>query len=755
MPRFSIVVPVYRVQGYLRECLDSVVAQEYGDFEVIAVDDRSPDDCGAILDTYASADPRVRPVHLERNVGLGRARNAGLEHAVGDYVLFLDGDDTLTPGALAAMAARLDATADPDLLVFDYTRTYWDDSRRPNSVAHLLAEQGPDVFRLTDRPGLLDLLQVVWNKAYRRAFLTQHGFTFTTGYYEDVPWTYAALITAERIAVADRVCVEYRQRRQGGNILATTSRKHFDVFAQYDHLFTHLDTHPELDPWRNRLFEKMVDHYLTIYTKPDRLPERDKAEFFHEAARHYRTRRPNGYRRPGGGRGHRYALLERDLHPAMRALHEAVRGTRAARRRASNAARVAKRAAMSAHYQAELRRPLDHNLAVFSSYWSRGVTGNPAAIAERLAQLAPHIRHIWLTRPDCAHRIPSGTEHVMVGSHAYWSAMARAKYFVNDVNFADSVVKRAGQIHLQTHHGTPLKTMGLDQRRYPASTHMDFETLLKRCDRWDYGISSNTHSTAVWERAYPSAHTTLETGYPRNDALARAGATEVDRARSELGLTEGVTALLYMPTHREYEGTFVPRLDLTHLAETLGPDTVLLVRGHYFYDSAPQSGQLWSEGRIKDVSAHPQVETLYLAADALITDYSSAMFDYAVLDRPIVIYADDWETYRAVRGTYFDLLHEPPGPVARTQDDLEHLLTEGIWNSPESTSLRAQFRHRFCQFDDGHAAERVVRRVFLDDTTPVPVTPLNQRPVAPAPTRRQCGKTKPDEVPGLEAEGQR
>ena len=113
MPRFSIIVPVFKVQGYLRECLDSVLGQSYPDFEVIAVDDCSPDGCGAILDEYAARDERVQVMHLPENVGLGRARNAGLEEARGDYVLFLDSDDFYTPGLLAAVAARLDERRGP------------------------------------------------------------------------------------------------------------------------------------------------------------------------------------------------------------------------------------------------------------------------------------------------------------------------------------------------------------------------------------------------------------------------------------------------------------------------------------------------------------------------------------------------------------------------------------------------------------------------------------------------------------------
>ncbi|MGC5401451.1 bifunctional glycosyltransferase/CDP-glycerol:glycerophosphate glycerophosphotransferase [Streptomyces sp. DT20] len=743
MPRLTLIVPAYNVQGYIGECLDSVLQQDFTDFEVIGVDDCSPDGSGAILDTYAERDARVRVLHLTENVGLGHARNAGMDEATGDYLLFLDSDDTLAPGSLTAIAARLDATDDPDVLVFDYTRTYWDGRLLRNKRAELLDESGPAVFALADRPQLLDLLQIVWNKAYRRAFVTGHGFRFPPGYYEDAPWTFSSLISAETIAVLDRSCVLYRQRREGGNILRTVSRKHFDVFDQYDRVFAYLDARPELDSWRPALFRKMTDHFLTVLEKPGRLPQSARAEFFHRAAKDYRSRLPEDFQRPLGGKGYKYALLGLDSYPALVGVTR-VNNVRN-RAKLGGRARVgrAKRAALGMFYKSQLRMPLDDKLAVFSAYWGRGYSCNPAAIEAELGRLAPDMRRVWAVRSEHRDRVPKGVEAVVVGSREYWSVMARAKYLTNNVNFGDTVIKRDGQIHLQTHHGTPLKTMGLDQAQYPASTSMDMEKLLRRCDRWDYSLSANRFSTTVWERVYPCRYTSLETGYPRNDVLLNATAADVSRARSELGLADGSTAFLYAPTHREYEKSFAPRLDLPRLAEELGPDVTLLVRGHYFYKPTGRLADLQASGRIIDVSAHGNVEQLYLAADALITDYSSAMFDYANLDRPIVIYADDWDTYRAVRGTYFDLMAEPPGAVATSQAQLASVLGSREWRSEESAGLRKAFRERFCDYDDGRAAERVVRRLFLGEETMLPYLPLDERTPAPSPAEalEQAGRS--------------
>jgi CRISPR system Cascade subunit CasB len=213
---------------------------------------------------------------------------------------------------------------------------------------------------------------------------------------------------------------------------------------------------------------------------------------------------------------------------------------------------------------------------------------------------------------------------------------------------------------------------------------------------------------------------------------------DVDRLRASLGIPEGAIAVLYAPTHRDYRRARHTTLDLEHVLRRLGPRFVLLARAH------PTDGARIAEhpgGRLLDVTGHPDIARLCLASDVLVTDYSSLMFDYAGLDRPIVIHAadDDWAAYEAARGTYFDLRSFPPGAVARSEDELIGIFTSGHWRGSRSTQLRAAFRERFCPYDDGRAAERVVRRVVLGEPhgSLPPFAPLAERhPVPSAAARR-------------------
>lgn len=741
MPRFSIIVPVFKVQGFLRECLDSVLGQSYADFEVIAVDDRSPDGCGAILDSYAERDARVRVLHLPENVGLGRARNAGLERASGDYVLFLDSDDFYTPGLLAAVAARLEATDDPDILVFDHVRTHWWGRGGRSTAADLLAAAGTGTFSVRENPEYLHLFLVAWNKAYKRSFFLEHELRYAPGLYEDAPVTYRSMVLADRVACLERIGVEYRQRRQGA-ITKTPGRRHFDIFPQYEGLFAFLEARPDLAWARPALFERALDHMLFVLAREDRVTPKDRPDFYREIRSFHARHLPEGFTPPEGRRGREMRLLA----TAPYASYAALRGLRELRRSAgSGKRRVAEAVSTRARrtwYGAQSCRPLDPHLAVYSAFSHRGVLGDPAAIHAKAREIAPHIEGVWVVREDAVDALPDGVDFVTPGSRRYHAVAARATYWVNNVNWPGTLAKRPGSVHVHTHQGTPLKYMAADLLTKPGARHgFDVPKMLWRADRWDYSLVANRHSELVWERAYPCHFTSLRTGSPRNDVLVGAGPQAGEAVRARLGVPADHTVVLYAPTRRDYRrGGHVDRIDLARFAADLGPGHTLVVRLHPSLATGVARGlglaDLHRRGVLIDATDEPRVEDVLLAADVLVTDYSALMFDYANLDRPIVIHADDWGAYAASRGAYFDITAEAPGHVSRSYRELAWLFASGTWQDAESARLRQGFRERFCEFDDGRAAERVVRTLMLGETGWVPESLSGaQRVPAPAAER--------------------
>jgi CDP-glycerol glycerophosphotransferase len=439
----------------------------------------------------------------------------------------------------------------------------------------------------------------------------------------------------------------------------------------------------------------------------------------------HRSYRPaGGYAVPGGAEGVRHKLVARGSYPAFRAFDVAVRVAKAGKGRARTLVRLGRKAAGKArtlayrgYYHLQLRRPVDQRLALYGAYWFRGVTCNPGAIYAKARELAPDVRGLWVVSRARAAQMPPGVDYVVAGTPAYFRAVARARYLVNNVNWPNDIRKRRGTTHVMTHHGTPLKKMGLDQVDHPAgATDKRFAAQMKRADRWDFSVTSNAHTTIAWDGAYPCRYETLEVGYPRNDRLATAKPAEAAAIRRRLGIAPDEKVVLYAPTHREWLPPGAPLMDVEDFAHRLGPGHVLLVRAHYFHVPPRRGGGDFPRvGQLIDVSAYPVVEDLYLAADVLVTDYSSLMFDYGVLDRPIVIYAPDWAAYRDLRGVYFDLMAEPPGAVATTYADLVDTFASGAYADDRAGKARAHFRSRFCYLDDGGAAERVVRRVLLGE----------------------------------------
>ncbi|HEY0697674.1 MAG TPA: CDP-glycerol glycerophosphotransferase family protein, partial [Micromonospora sp.] len=628
MTLISFVVPVYQVQAYLRECLDSILNQSFTDVEVIAVDDCSPDACGEILTEYAARDSRVRVIRMEQNAGQGPARNRGVAEARGEYLWFVDSDDWLAEGALRAIVDRLRET-DADLLIVDHARVFWNNVVQTSVPGHRF-HLAPRVFMLHEWPEAIDILHVPWNKVIRRSLFDSIDFSFRSGWYEDVPFTYGLLMAADRITLLDRVCIYYRQRRAGA-ATRTVGEGHFAIFPNWAQVFDNFDdSRPGADKIRPLLFRRMIWHFLMVRGNETRLSPELRPRFFAQMTELYhRYLPPGGYPVPGGAEGIKHRLVAQGRHHSFQAMRHAFRTTAAvkqtARRTAGTGVRTARSTVkksrdslLNAYYQAQLRQSVDEKLAVYAAYWYRGYACNPAAIYAKARELAPDIRGVWVVRRDKVATMPPGVDYVVAGTREYYRTLARAKYLINNVNWPNNVVKRPGSVHVMTHHGTPLKVMGLDQQAYPGGVQDDdFAGQMRRADRWDFSITANPFTTQMWERAYPCRYRTLETGYPRNDQLANATPTDVARAREKLGIAPGRRVVLYAPTHREHHPGYHPPFDPERFVEELGPGGLLLMRSHYFHDRNRAPGTRQETERIRDVSAYPSVEELYLASDTL------------------------------------------------------------------------------------------------------------------------------------------
>jgi CDP-glycerol glycerophosphotransferase len=721
MPLLSIVLVIHREQAWIHGCVRSILEQPYRDFELIVIDDASPDHAPAVLDEIAAADERVRLLHLSNALPRGSARNIALDRADGDYVWFLRPIDRLPEDVLTGVAARIQQTR-PDVLLVDDVTTTVLGVRRPSSFAKVLRNAAAaGAFAVPDRPAVADVGRFAGNLVMRRGHLLTLGVRFGEGGFDELSVTYPALLAAERVSALDGIGYNRRIIGNADTDVAVHGRP-TDVIAQYRVVFSVLDAYGGRARAGRRLLPiRMVNHGLEII---ETLPVDEQRSFFRALGAEW-ARQGRGSAKQARGTRERLVLqaLRTRSYAAYRGLHSAAKATAASRAaRAAGAAPAPAPPAgdttevsrLARYYDRQRELPLEPDLAVFAAYWYRGYSCNPRAIYERARELVPWVRGVWVVNSDAAEAMPEGVPYVVPGTEEYFRLLARATYLVNNVNFPNNWVKRDGQVHVQTHHGIPLKRMGMDLQDSPGDTYrtLKFPALLRRIAKWDYSLTRNAFDTLCWEHAYPARYTTLEIGLPRDDALINATREDCQRIRASLGIKAAKRVILYVPTHREYDRAMRAPADVPALAASLGPDDVLLVRAHYYSDRESESRI--EAGTAVDVSGYPTIEELYLAADVLVTDYSSAMFDYALLDRPIVIYAPDWETYRRLRGTYFDLFEQPPGVVTTTQPDLVEALTSGAAESVEATAVRARFRQRFCQNADGRAAERCVRAVFPD-----------------------------------------
>ncbi|MGO3147437.1 MAG: CDP-glycerol glycerophosphotransferase family protein [Leucobacter sp.] len=368
---------------------------------------------------------------------------------------------------------------------------------------------------------------------------------------------------------------------------------------------------------------------------------------------------------------------------------------------------------------AELTRPsrdlVPTGAVFFESYYGRQVSCNPLALDRKIAERYPDTPRFWSVISE-RQTVPEGATPVLVGSQRWFAARRHAQLLIVNDWLRYGYRRRRGQTVLQTWHGTMLKHLALGRPNVSLRTRL---AIRRESRRWSIMLSQNPHSTEQFRSSYAFTGEVLETGYPRDDRLAQAVVGDernpvvVSAARAALEVPPGVRVLAYAPTWRDHGVSVVDELDVHALAAELGENWVIVARGHTRTHTL--GGYGIGNDRVIDASKHPDINDVILAADMVVTDYSSLMFDAVVARVPLAFFVPDLEQYRdRERGFTFDFEREAPGPLMKTRGEVVACAREISESGDSAAWIREHqnaydaWRERFTPNDDGRAAARVV-----------------------------------------------
>lgn len=365
--------------------------------------------------------------------------------------------------------------------------------------------------------------------------------------------------------------------------------------------------------------------------------------------------------------------------------------------------------------------PSNKKMIIFESYLGKQFSCNPRAIYEYINLHYPDYKLYWSIDPRYESAFLDKDLNIIHRFSLKWLfKMTRARYWVFNSRAPSWVPKPKHTVYLQTWHGTPLKKLANDMEEVhmPGTTTKKYkQNFLNETKRWDFLISPNNYSTNHFKSAFSFENQILETGYPRNDYLfTHNNLGTINSIKEKLNLPKNKKIILYAPTWRDDEYhqvgkyKFDLKLDLTLLKKELGQEYIILLRMHYLIaDKVDLTGY---EDFVYNVTSHEDIRDLYLISDVLLTDYSSVIFDFANLKRPMIFFVYDIDSYRdKLRGFYFNIEENAPGPLVKNnQDLLRAILNSNYILEGYNYTL---FFNRFCNLESGESTKKVVKKVFL------------------------------------------
>lgn len=344
----------------------------------------------------------------------------------------------------------------------------------------------------------------------------------------------------------------------------------------------------------------------------------------------------------------------------------------------------------------------DDKLVFFVSFMGKSFNDSPKTIYDYMQSHPKYKGYKCVWAFEHPENFPQ-LNTVKIDTPAYFKTALKAKYWITNTNIERGLkFKKKGQRYLNTWHGITLKYIGND---CPGRKDYNFDTL-------DYLTVSGDYDEKVFKSAFNAREKSyLRCGMPRNEELWKAGEAEKQAMRKKLGIPDGKKVILYAPTWRESTDggksyAIKPPIHFDKWEKELGEEYVVLFRAHHQTNKV--LGVEYNDF-VRNASDYPAVNDLMIAADLLISDYSAISFDYSVLCRPILIYAYDYDTYIAERGTYFDIDSRYPNKSCRTEEELLSRI-KGLDYESECLSTK-RFRDEFVQYGE-NATAICVKKIF-------------------------------------------
>lgn len=718
MNELTIIITYYNKEDYILDCIGSIKNQRNQNFDLIIVNDGSTDSSNRLVnEAINNYDKNVNHINLDRNYGHAYARNIALENVETKYFMFLDADDQLASYSVEYYLSKingLDGLIGP-INKFSLKKPQYVNKDKIR-IDYLTKGNNPNSFLRKN---------TVCNILFKTSIVKAHNIRFNEDLkiYIDTSFTLEYIKYVERFVRLRNFPFYFR-----GEIYDPFEG---NTLSDQDFIFT---------------FEDYVNSYL------DSIKRTDNKDILNFLSQKMKLEIKKGFDPSLRDINIRYSVLEKPLINIVKTLKwniikdgkilfklellflsmddienaKYINNIRSVSRHVKNIVQNNKMKNRSKYQLLDKEEAVNNETIVFESFGGKNYSDSPKYIYEYMQKHYPKLNYIWVFKNPNQNVITGNAVKVKKGSKEYYDAYSKAKFWVTNARLPLYLNKKDNQIYIQTWHGTPLKRLANDMKivRMPGTTTPKYKkNFYAETSRWDYLISPNRYSTNIFKTAFwMDENRTLEIGYPRNDILINRSNDQeyIEKLKKELNIPKGKKIIMYAPTWRDDEFVkkgkylFDLKINLENLQKELGDEFVILLRMHYLISNALDlSGY---EDFAIDVSNYNDISELYLISDALITDYSSVMFDFGILKRPQYFFAYDIEKYdKGLRGFYMDYMNDLPGEIITDEFKLAEELKDIDKHKEKYKDKIERFYDKFCSIEKGQSS-KIIGDFIYDKT---------------------------------------